>query len=181
MNVTVRFGSVAVWKKRFRFMRFGFSDGGTPTRAAGEGPPTRGSTQFGSLGPEACEKGTPTRAAGEGPPTRGSTQFGSLGPEACENVLLGRGPSRGGVHNSGVWGLKLAKQVLPRVLLGRGPPRGGVHNLGVWGLERVLPRVLGEYTRTPTGAAVGRGRKLLGRVVWGTEIAERVNLISDSI
>ena len=131
MNVTVRFGSVAVLKRRFRFIRFGFSDGscgsvrgswrsalhilepwgigcgatrgstqfgslgpeasekGTPTRAAGEGPAARGSTEFGSLGPGACEKGTPTRAAGEGPATRRRTMFGSLGPGACEKGIPG--------------------------------------------------------------------------------------------
>ena len=133
-------------------MRFGFSDGScgsvrgswrfqSPRPKSLENNTFWGSTQFGSLGPEACEKGTPTRAAekrggaggvhnsgvwglelakkgapkraaGEGSATRRNTQFGSLGPDACEKgtrVLLGRGSPRGGVHNSGVWGLKLAK------------------------------------------------------------------------
>ena len=89
------------------FVRLEAREKRTPTRAAGEGPAVRGSTRFGSLGRETCEKRTPlrkaystragrsppgpytcekripTRAAGEGPAARRSTQFRSLGLETC--------------------------------------------------------------------------------------------------
>ena len=45
------------------------------------GPAARGSTEFGSLGPEVCEKGTPTRPAlGKG---TGATWKSSSGPRNC--------------------------------------------------------------------------------------------------
>ena len=148
MNVTVRFGSVAVLKRRFRFMRFGFSDGSCGS--------VRGFWRFQSPSPKSVESNT----------------FWSLGGMAAE--------PRGGVHNSGVWGLELAKRVLPRVLLGRGPPCGGVHNSEAcengtptrdagstqFGALKLAKRVLQP----------GRGPELHGRVVWGPESAESVNI-----
>ena len=233
MNVTVRFGSVAVLKRRFRFMRFGFSDGScgsvrgswwfqspSPKSVenntfwslggmaaeprggvhnsgvwglklakryshAGEEPATRGSTQFGSLGPGACEKGTPTRAGGQGPATRGSTEFGSLGPGACEKSTPtragGQGPATRGSTQFGSLGPGACEKGTPTRAGGQGPATRGVQNSGVWGLElakRVLPRVLvgrgPPRTRgsrslgpeacekgTPTRPALGRGRSYM--------------------
>ena len=196
MNVTVRFGSVAVLKKRFRFMRFGFSDGScgsvrgfwrfqSPSPKSvenstfwslGMAAEPRGGviTQFGSLGPEACEKGPPTRAAGEGPLTRGSTQFGSLGPakkvlprvlhvggytfgslesEACEKGTptraAGEGPPTQGSIKFGSLGPEACQKGTPTRAAGEGPTaRANTQfgSLGPGACESVLPRVLGEYT-----------------------------------
>ena len=229
MNVTVRFGSVAVLKRRFRFMRFGFSDGSCGSvrgswRYQSPSPKSvenntfwslggmaaeRGSTQFGSLGPDACEKGTFTRAwgvhnsgvwpprggvhnsgvwglkfakrvlregpamraAGKGPAARGSTQFGSLWPGACEKAtpmrVAGEGPAMRGSTQFGSLGLKLAERVLPHVLLGR-------------------PRVAGEYTIREFGAwslrkgaptrAAGPRAGVYNSGVWGLELAKRALL-----
>ena len=93
------FGEEPATRGRTQFGSLGpeICEKGTPTRASGEEPATQGSTQFGSLGPETSEKGTHTRASGEEPATRGSTQFGSLGPETSEHGTPTRA-SRTGPH-----------------------------------------------------------------------------------
>ena len=62
-----------------------------------------GSTQFGSLGLEACEKGTPTRPAlGRGPELHGRVGWG---PETAESVnLISVGTEKKGLYISPLWG-----------------------------------------------------------------------------
>ena len=166
-------------------MRFGFSDGSCVSG--------RGSWRFQSPSPKSVENNT-FWSLGEmaaEPGVHNSGVWGlKLARRVLPRVLLGRGPPRRGVHNSGVWGLKRADKVLPRVLLGKGPPCGGVHNLGVWALELVKgyshaccwAGAPSKKTIRKFGACrlrnLGRGPELHGRVVWGPEIAESVNLIS---
>ena len=183
MNVTVRFGAVAVLKRRFRFMRFGFSFGSCGS--------VRGYWRFQSPSPKSVENNTFWSLRGMAAEPRGGVHNSGvwglkLATRVLPRVLLGRGPLHGGVHNSGVWFEACERGTFTR--FGGGPPEPSgeytIREFGVWSLRKGYSRACcwggarhaGEYTirefgawslRTPT-RGVGEGPAKRGSTQFGS-------------